>query len=127
MRNQFAAVILGLTVCTMIAAEPRTINDAVYSKAQAEIGERLYKEYCLACHDRKYFRPVLKAWDGQPLELFFMAMSSSMPQGNPGSLRDKEYIDILAYILSLSRYRAGDAELDYRDGGLNEILIAKRE
>lgn len=124
---RFATVVVSLIVCAGAAADPRTINDAVYSKAQAGIGERLYEEHCLSCHDKKYFRPVLKAWDGRPLELFFMAMSSSMPQGNPGALRDEEYIDILAYILLLGRYPAGDAELDYRDCALKGIVIAIRE
>ena len=50
-----------------------------------------------------------------------------MPQSNPGALRDNEYIDILAYILSLSRYPAGDADLDYKDGALNEIVITGRK
>lgn len=116
-----------LIVCTVGAAEPRTINDAIYSKAQAKIGEQLYQEHCLLCHDKKYFRPVLKAWDGRPLELFFMAMSSSMPEGNPGVLRDKEYVDILAYILSLGRYPPGDIELAYQDGVLNDITIVDRK
>ena len=35
--------------------------------------------------------------------------------------------DILAYILSLGRYPAGDTELDYKDSALNEIIIANRK
>ncbi len=118
---------LSLMVCAIAHAEPRTINDAIYSKAQAEIGAQLYKEHCLICHDKKYFRPVLKAWDGRSLEVFFTVMSASMPESNPGALLEKEYVDILAYILSLGRYPAGDTELDYKDGALNEITIANRK
>ncbi len=116
-----------LIMCAIASAEPRTINDAIYSEAQAEIGEQLYKEHCLTCHDKKYFRPVLKAWDGRSLEVFFTVMSASMPESNPGSLLEKESVDILAYILSLGRYPAGDTELDYKDGALNEITIANRK
>ncbi len=118
---------LSLIVCAIAHAEPRTINDAIYSKAQAEIGEQLYKEHCLICHDKKYFRPVLKAWDGRSLEVFFTVMSASMPESNPGALFEKEYVDILAYILSLGRYPAGDTDLDYKDGALNEITISNRK
>ena len=123
---RFAVLAASLIAYAVVSATPRTINDGIYSKAQAKNGEQLYQEHCLLCHDKKYFRPVLKAWDGQSLRLFFMAMSSSMPQSNPGFLRDREYVDILAYILSLSRYPAGEFELDYEDGALEEITIANR-
>ena len=125
--GRLVVLTLSLIVCAIASAEPRTINDAIYSKAQAEIGKQLYKEHCLICHDKKYFRPVLKAWDGRSLEVFFIVMSASMPESNPGALLEKEYVDILAYILSLGRYPAGDTELDYQDGALNEITIANRK
>jgi mono/diheme cytochrome c family protein len=111
----------------MAHADPRTINDAVYTEDQAESGEELYAEHCLTCHDKKYFRPVLKAWKGQPLGVLYTVMSSSMPESNPGALPRKDYIDILAYILSLSRYPSGNSELDYKDGALDEIVITDRE
>ena len=117
----------GLCIGASASADPVTLNDAVYTKAQAEVGEELYKDNCLTCHDKKYFRPVLKRWEGQPLGLFFTVMSTSMPESNPGSLPDDEYADILAYILSLSRYPAGDAELDNSTDALNEITIANRK
>ena len=125
--GRLVVLTLSLNVCAIAFAEPRTINDAIYSKAQAETGEQLYKEHCLTCHDKKYFRPVLKAWDGRSLEVFITVMSASMPESNPGALLEKEYVDILAYILSLGRYPAGDTELDYKDGALNEITIANRK
>lgn len=126
---QFARLIVivsSLLVGTVAAAEPRTVNDQVYSKAQAKIGEKLYADQCLLCHDKKYFRPVLKRWEGQPISVLFTVMSTSMPESNPGFLTEKEYVDILAYILSLSRYAAGDTELDYRDGALSELTVEAR-
>ena len=116
-----------LLVCATASADPQTVNDAVYSKAQAKVGEKLYADNCLLCHDKKYFRPVLKRWEGQSLSILFTVMSTSMPESNPGFMTEKEYVDILAYILSLSRYAPGDTELDYQDGTLNEITVAARE
>jgi cytochrome c len=104
-------------------ADPRTVNEGVFTRDQAKVGEALYKENCLLCHDKKYFRPVLKRWEGQPLGIMYTVMSTSMPESNPGFLSEKEYVDILAYILSLSRYAPGDTELDYEDGALNEITV----
>jgi hypothetical protein len=54
-------------------------------------------------------------------------MSTSMPESNPGFLNEKEYVDILAYILSLSRYAPGDTELDYKDGALNDVTVVPRQ
>lgn len=108
-------------------ADPRTVNDGVYTEAQAEAGEALYAQHCLLCHDKKYFRPVLQRWEGQPIGIMYTVMSASMPESNPGFLTEKEYVDILAYILSLSRYASGDTELDYRDNALNELTVEARK
>ena len=108
-------------------AEPRTINDGVFTEDQVERGEELYKTHCLTCHDDRYFRPVLRRWEGQPLGVLYMVMITSMPESNPGALPLEEYADILAYILSLSRYDAGDSELPSTPEALNDITIAKRK
>lgn len=117
----------GLIACAIVVANPRTINDGVYTKDQAKVGERLYAQHCLLCHDKKYYRRVLKSFDGQSLDILFTVMSTSMPEGNPGFLTEKENVDILAYALSLSRYVPGDTELDYRNGALSEITVAPRQ
>lgn len=129
MKKGLLALVIAAFGCgaTVFAEEPRTLNDAIYTKAQAKVGEGLYKTNCLTCHDKKYFRPVLKRWAGQPLSTFYTVMAASMPESNPGSLPDDEYIDILAYIISLSRYPAGDAELEYAPETLANITIANRK
>lgn len=116
-----------LVVGVTASADPRTVNDGVYTEAQAEVGEQLYAQHCLLCHDKKYFRPVLKRWEGQSLSILFTVMSTSMPENNPGFLSQKESVDILAYVLSLSRYAPGDTELDYKDGALAEVMVEPRK
>ena len=127
--NTFAILWAGAlfgTVAAQAQDHDKTINDGIYTEAQAEAGEALYRQHCLTCHDKKYFRPVLKTWSGQPLGILYTMMSASMPQSNPGSLPRKDYVDILAYILSLNRYPAGDSELTYEDGALDDITIVGR-
>jgi len=119
--------LLCLLLGSIVSADPRSVNDGVYTEDQADVGEALYKEHCLLCHDKKYFRPVLKRWEGQPLSIMFTVMSTSMPESNPGYLSQKEYVDILAYILSLSRYTPGDAELDHANGALNDLMVEARQ
>lgn len=115
-----------LLAAASAGADSRTINDAIYTEAQARAGEKLFAEHCLVCHDKKYFRPVLKAWNGQPLGILYTIMSTSMPESNPGALPRSDYVDILAYILSLNRYPAGDRALTFENGELDEILISAR-
>ncbi len=119
--------LLCLVLWSAASADPRTLNDGVYTKAQAKTGETLYASQCLLCHDKKYFRPILKRWEGQPITILFTVMSTSMPESNPGFLSEKEYVDILAYILSLSRYVTGETELDYKDGALDEVIVEARK
>lgn len=116
-----------LCAASFASAETRSVNDGVYTEEQAETGEALYAQHCLLCHDKKYFRPVLQRWEGQPIGIIYSVMSTSMPESNPGFLNPKEYVDILAYILSLSRYAPGDTELDYQDGALNELIVEARQ
>ncbi|MGE0621366.1 MAG: hypothetical protein AB7I04_17320 [Pseudomonadales bacterium] len=88
-----------------------TTEAGVYTKAQAKAGEDLFEEHCQLCHDDKYFRPVLKRYDGQTAGVLFDVMAASMPESNPGGLLDGEYVDIMAYIFSRSRYPVGDEPL----------------
>ena len=122
-------LIIAAAVCTgaQAVADPRTVNDGVYTEEQADAGAMLYTGQCLICHDKKYFRPVLKRWEGQSLSILFTVMSTSMPESNPGFLSEKEYVDILAYILSLSRYTPGDTELSYENGALDEVIVEARK
>ena len=90
-------------------------NDAI------DIGDTIIKI------DKKYFRPVFKAWSGQSLGTFFLVMNASMPESNPGSLHIEEYTDILAYMLSLSRYSAGENKLSSSTEYLNSITIEDRK
>ena len=128
MRHFLKPALLLLAIAAgSVNADPRTVNDGVYTEDQADVGEVLYTQHCLLCHDKKYFRPVLKRWEGQPLGILYTVMMTSMPESNPGFLTEKEYVDILAYILSLSRYADGDTELDYKDGALNDITVEARQ
>ena len=108
-----AAVGAGALLVTSAAAAGGAVTTeaGVYSKDQAKSGKALYEQHCQVCHDNKYFRPVLKRWNGQSLTIFYDVMSTSMPESNPGGLMDAEYLDILAYIFSRSRYPSAEEPL----------------
>ena len=115
MQNRLGPALLGLCLMLLppaaLAGGSLSTEDGVYTKAQAKNGKELYEVHCGTCHDNKYFRPVLKRWNGQSLSIFYDVMSMSMPESNPGSLLDAEYLDILAYIFSRSRYPDADEPL----------------
>ncbi|MEL7043641.1 MAG: cytochrome c [Pseudomonadota bacterium] len=111
---------------TLLLAAPgslaeRTIEDAVFSKSQARAGKKLYDQHCIACHERGYFREVLRTRRGETLDPLFEVMVTEMPQNDPGSLTDQEYVDVIAYMLSQSRYAVGEEPLKANE--LSEISI----
>ena len=46
-----------------------------------------------------------------------------MPEDNPGSLTDQEFVDVIAYMLSVSNLPTGDAELQVDLQGLSQVTI----
>ena len=116
MARGFLTVALAAFIASSgMVAESATTADGVYSKAQARSGAELYEQHCLVCHDKKYFRPVLKRWEGQSASVLFDVMAGSMPESNPGGLLDAEYLDIMAYIFSRSRFPAADRMMTMAD------------
>jgi len=51
---------------------------------------------------------------------------ATMPQNNPASLSDQQYIDIIAYMLSVNEAPAGDTELAPDPADLGRIVIESR-
>lgn len=108
-------------------AVSRTIRDGVYTAEQAERGKQVYKRACTECHTLDWYRgDVMKPWDGASLSELYDVIARLMPQDNPGSLKRREYVDILAYILSLNGMPAGAEELPAKPAALKEILIKRR-
>ena len=110
-------------------APTRTTNSGVYTAEQAERGKKLFEAKCTACHDSARFTgdTFLDAWDGKPLKDVWDIASGTMPEDNPGSLKQQEYADILAYFLSLNEYPAGEAELQGNAGAMAAIKVEKKK
>jgi quinoprotein glucose dehydrogenase len=130
-RVRFAVALALAATCAPGDAAPakaRTTRDRIYTSEQAERGREVYKRVCAECHALEFYRgDVMKAWDGGSLADLYDALSRLMPQRNPGSLKRREYTDILAYILSLNGMPAGEQELPARPDGLKEIRIKWRD
>ena len=104
--------VLGASILATQGAQ-KSVNDGVYSAAQAERGQKVFEATCTTCHDPGRFTgpDFIKQWSGQPLHALFDTMSTTMPEDNPGSLKPQQYADLVAYFLQLNKYPAGQEEL----------------
>jgi mono/diheme cytochrome c family protein len=110
------------------AQQPRTIWDRVYTDEQAGRGQKLYAQQCAQCHGDGLTgveaAPPLTGdmfnsnWEGVALSDLFERIRTSMPQNNPGSLTRAQTADILAHMLKVGGFPAGDTQLDGQQGAL---------
>jgi len=141
-RTLMTVALAALTVGLVAAASPafatatagtqaptKTTNDGVYTAAQAERGKKMFGEKCSGCHEPSRFsgESFHEAWDGKAMKEIWDIASGTMPEDNPGSLKQQEYGDILAYFLSLNEYPAGDAELQGNAASMAAIKIEKKK
>jgi mono/diheme cytochrome c family protein len=90
-----------------------TVWDGVFTEGQASRGERRFQQVCGQCHRDNEFSGSLfrRSWTNQSVGDLFELMTTTMPEGNPGSLRPEEYSSIVAFILRANGYPAGEEEL----------------
>ena len=110
------------------AAARKTVNDGVYTAAQADRGQMVFQAQCAACHDVARFTgdEFLQSWTGRPLHALFELVSMTMPEDNPGSLKAQQYADVIAYLLKLNKFPVGQDELKGNAETMRAVAFAKR-
>jgi mono/diheme cytochrome c family protein len=129
MKNISLAALIWMAAFVSVAAQNgKSVNDGIYSAAQADRGAAVFKTTCTACHEESRFTgdEFLNGWTGKPLHELFHHMSTTMPEDNPGSLKPQQYADVVAYFLKLNGYPAGTAELPSAAEGLKAIKFDKK-
>ena len=146
MKRPLASAMLGLLAAVAAADDSvgdndaATIWDGVYTVAQAGRGEAIYPAICGRCHgyrldgaaDDPDFFPTppiagpkfLRQWNGASLAALFEYTRATMPEINPGSLSDQEFVDVLSYMLAMTGAVAGDRELLPDADSLGAISIS---
>jgi S-disulfanyl-L-cysteine oxidoreductase SoxD len=106
----------------------RSVLEGAYTSAQAARGQDVFRSTCGNCHSSSQFTgPAFEVvWDGRPVFEFFDQLRSTMPLDNPGGLSREEYANVIAYILKLNAYPAGDAPLPADDAALKRIRIDRK-
>ncbi|HYE85416.1 MAG TPA: cytochrome c [Vicinamibacterales bacterium] len=112
-----------------VQAPTKTTNSGVYTAAQAERGKKVFSEKCTTCHEPSRFSgdAFTESWNGKALKEIWDVASGTMPEDNPGSLKQTEYADIIAYFLHLNEYPTGDAELAAGAAPMAAIKVEKKK
>ena len=122
-----ASLLLALALASSEEGAARTTAEGVYSAKQAERGKESYKLACAGCHALEWYRgDAMKPWAGATLASLYDVIATTMPQNNPGSLKRREYVDLLAYILSLNDMPAGAEDLPAEPENLKKITVKWR-
>jgi mono/diheme cytochrome c family protein len=103
--------VLGVSSLAAMAGGGLSTKDGAYTTEQAERGKRVYEKSCINCHQADFYRDRLTRWQNKPVGQLFEVVSTTMPADNVGGLLTSEYVDVLAYIFSLTGSPAGSAEL----------------
>jgi mono/diheme cytochrome c family protein len=131
-RAAAAAAVAALCALAVVVAsaqtEPRTVRDGVFSAAQVQRGQRIFKTICVNCHEIEEFTgpgAYLEEHDGKPLWDTFDFIWSNMPDDDPSSLQPAEYAAVLAYLFSVYGLPTGDLELPIDRKALELITITR--
>ena len=119
---------------TVRAQGGKAAADGIYTDAQAKRGQTLYVDKCAPCHGddltgQAGIIPALTGdsfamnWQDKSVGDLFDKISMTMPALEPGSLKPEQAADLIAHILSVSKFPAGAAELAPQLEALQQIRI----
>jgi mono/diheme cytochrome c family protein len=141
MKHRRHGYILGaLFAFTVVAAaqstespSKMTVWQGVYTEAQATRGQSEYTAHCANCHrdDLGGYNSILKGprfihnYRESSLNVLFDKTKTTMPRGAAGTLSDKTYIDIVAYMLKANEFPPGAQELRLED--LSRVQVTGKD
>jgi cytochrome c553 len=123
---------------TRVRIADRTVWDSVFTLAQAQRGDSIYKAGCVTCHgdqlqggttkDFGDSKPLvgsdfMAGWSGQTLADLYDKIFSSMPADKPKTLDKQVIVDVMAHILNQNHFPAGSKELGTDHDSLNVVKI----
>lgn len=103
---------------------------------QATRGQALYDKKCGSCHGLQLEGASATAlmggkfmakWSGKSVDDLYYITKTQMPYGAAGTMKDQEYIDVVAYMLRANGYRSGAQELKTDSAVLKKIKIEAQQ
>lgn len=117
----------------LVAQEPKTSWDGIYTDDQVTRGKAVYAETCASCHGSEMAggdqgpglagRDFLMNWNDLSVGDLYDRIRTSMPQNAPGSLKLEQVADVLAFVMQRNGFPAGSAELPAQGEVLKKINI----
>lgn len=98
--------------------------EGVFTEDQADRGKEVFEWVCSECHLPAEFKGIIDDWAGSSVFDVYDGIRTTMPEDGPGSLRNQEYIDVVAYILDLNGVPAGSGELASEPDLMRDIRVA---
>lgn len=97
-----------------------------FTADQAARGARVYASTCARCHAVTQWQggTFAAGWQGRRLSDFFDLVSATMPQDDPGSLTQQQYVDVTAYVLQLGGFASGTVALSPDTATLRHVRLA---
>jgi mono/diheme cytochrome c family protein len=122
-----AALLVTTTALAVSGQGQKSVKAGVYTAAQSDRGQALFRSKCASCHAPNRFTDDLfyTSFAGKPMWEMFDVISDTMPEDNPGSMKPEEYVDVMAYLLKLNNFPTGNTELPVGKDALSAILMEK--
>jgi len=133
--RRFALAALVTTGVIAHAQAPRTVQDGVYTTAQAARGVELYGQQCASCHGatlQGVSGPPLQGdlfvsrWQTEPLSALVSRIQKTMPADAPGKLTSEQTADLVAHVLNRNGFPAGTTQLAATEAGTGAIRWPQR-
>lgn len=137
--KRFWSRVMGMSAvaCALVASradlraqQTRTVNDGVYTAAQATRGQGLFKEKCASCHGpaaQGLSAPPLSGpsflenWSPDPLSDLIEKIEKTMPEGAPGTTTRAQSTDIVSFLLQTGKFPVGKADLSADEAALKLV------
>jgi len=115
-------------------AQQSSLSKGAFTAEQAKNGEAIYQTECASCHgtDLRSTDPeapdltegIFKfGWKGKTVDEVFGQVRNTMPLGNPRSLSDQAYVDILTFIFMFNGAPTGNQKLEAGSPAMKQIVI----
>lgn len=91
-----------------------------FTAAQSAAGQKVYTTSCQGCHGAKLQggrspalsgANFLKDWQGKPVQELYTYIKTMMPLTKPGSLTDKQALDVTTFVLQSNGIKPGKKPL----------------
>jgi mono/diheme cytochrome c family protein len=108
-----------------ISSTAASVLDGVFTAEQAARGRQIFQRVCTSCHTvtEHTGRKFEGKWADSTLGELFDVISTTMPEGNPGSLNPDEYASIIAFVLKETGYPEGAGELPSDGAVLMKVRV----